>query len=69
MTLRLSPRLIPFLVVIVSLLALMQLYGAVMLAFGSKYAFAALYALFGFAGFVLARALWNHRAKIASGSR
>lgn len=66
---RISPKLIPFLVVIVLLLALMQLYGAVMLAFGREYAFAALYGLVGFAGFALARALWGHRSKIASGGR
>lgn len=54
-------RLVPFLVVIISLLALYQFYTAVMFATQSMYAFAVFNAVFGFAGVVLARALWTHR--------
>jgi hypothetical protein len=54
-------RLIPFLVVIIVILALYQFYTAIMFAAQSMYAFALFNAVFGFAGVVLARALWNHR--------
>ncbi len=54
-------RLIPFLVVVIALLALYQLYGAFLAAGAGNWPFAAFYALFGFAGFVLVRALWTHR--------
>ncbi len=54
-------RLIPFLLVIIGLLAIYQFYTALMFAVESMYAFALFNAVFGFAGVVLARALWAHR--------
>ncbi len=54
-------RLIPFLIVVIVALALYQLYGAFLAAGAGNWPFAAFYALFGFAGFVLVRALWAHR--------
>jgi hypothetical protein len=54
-------RLVPFLIVIIGLLALYQFYTALMFAMQSMYAFALFNAVFGFAGVVLARALWSHR--------
>jgi NAD/NADP transhydrogenase alpha subunit len=54
-------RLIPFLVIIIAALAIYQFYTAVMFAAQSMYAFALFNAVFGFAGIVLARALWVHR--------
>ena len=57
-------RLIPFLVVVISALALYQMYGAFLAAVARDWPFAAFYALFGFAGFVLARALWTHRTGV-----
>jgi hypothetical protein len=54
-------RLVPFLMVIIGLLALYQFYTALMFAMQSMYAFALFNAVFGFAGIVLARALWTHR--------
>jgi hypothetical protein len=54
-------RLVPFLIVIIGLLALYQFYTALMFAMQSMYAFAVFNAVFGFAGIVLARALWSHR--------
>ncbi len=54
-------RLIPFLLVIIGLLALYQLYTALMFAVQHMYAFALFNAVFGFAGVVLVRALWAHR--------
>ena len=56
-------RLIPLLIVIISLLAVYQFYTAIMFAVQSMYAFALFNAVFGFAGFVLAWALWTHRSK------
>ncbi|HEX2723392.1 MAG TPA: hypothetical protein VHM24_10765 [Gemmatimonadaceae bacterium] len=56
-------RLIPFLTIVISLLAIYQIYGAIMFALSGQYAFAAFYALFGFGGFILAWALWSHRRK------
>lgn len=54
-------RLIPFLVIIIAGLAVYQFYTAIMFAVQSMYAFAVFNAVFGFAGVVLARALWTHR--------
>lgn len=54
-------RLIPFLIVVILALALSQLYGAFVAASAGNWPFAAFYTLFGFAGFVLVRALWTHR--------
>lgn len=56
-------RLIPLLIAIISLLAVYQFYTAIMFAVQSMYAFALFNAVFGFAGFVLALALWTHRSK------
>lgn len=61
MSLAAFARLIPFLVVIIGLLALYQFYTAIMFAAQSMYAFALFNAVFGFAGIVLGWALWNHR--------
>ena len=61
MSLSAFARLIPFLVIIIGLLALYQFYTALMFAIQSSYAFALFNAVFGFAGVVLARALWTHR--------
>lgn len=61
MSLAAFARLIPFLVVIIAILALYQFYTAIMFAVQSMYAFALFNAVFGFSGVVLARALWNHR--------
>lgn len=58
-------RLIPFLTILVCLLALYQLYNAAMFGFSGQYAFAAFYTLFGFGGFVLGWALWSHRGKFS----
>ncbi len=58
-------KLIPFLTIIIGLLALYQFYGAAMFALSGQYAFGAFYALFGFAGLVLAWALWSNRAKFS----
>ncbi len=59
-------RLVPVLVVIIGLLALYQFYTAAMFAIQSMFAFALFNAVFGFAGVVLARALWTHRASFRS---
>ena len=61
MSLAAFARLIPFLVVIIGILALYQFYTAIMFAVQSMYAFAVFNAVFGFGGIVLARALWTHR--------
>ncbi len=61
MLMRSFARLIPFLVIVISLLALYQLYAASLAATAGNWPFAAFYAVFGFAGFVLVRALWTHR--------
>lgn len=54
-------RLIPLLAVVIIGLAFYQIYGAVLAATAGNWPFAVFYALFGFAGFVLVRALWAHR--------
>lgn len=54
-------RLIPFLIVVIVALALYQLYGAFVAASAGNWPFAVFYTVFGFAGFVLVRALWTHR--------
>lgn len=59
-------RLMPLLTVIVSALALYQIYNAIMFAMQHEYAFAVFHLVFGFAGFVLARALWTHRRTFAT---
>ncbi|HXV15932.1 MAG TPA: hypothetical protein VD758_04090 [Gemmatimonadaceae bacterium] len=56
-------RLIPFLTVIVSLMAFYQLYTSVTIGLRGEYAFAAFYGVFALAGFALARALWINRRK------
>ena len=56
-------RLIPFLTVIVILLALVQLYTAATFGVRGEYGFAAFYGVFALAGFALARALWVNRRK------
>ena len=58
-------RLIPILTAIITLLALYQFYGASMFAISGQYAFALFYAVFGFAGLVLAWALWSNRGKFS----
>jgi fatty-acid desaturase len=55
-------RLVPFLVIVIVLLAVYQFYTAAMFAAQAMYAFALFNAVFGFAGIVLARALWAHRS-------
>lgn len=54
-------RLIPFLIVVIIALAVYQIFGAFLAASAGNWPFAAFYAVFGFAGFVLVRALWAHR--------
>ena len=56
-------KLIPVLIVVVSLFALFQLYTAIMFLAQRQYAFAAFNLVFGFAGFALARALWMNRSR------
>lgn len=56
-------RLIPFLTVVVTLLALYQLFTSARLGLSGEYAFAALYGVFAISGFALARALWVNRGK------
>lgn len=62
MSLRAFNRLIPTLVFVIVGLALIQIYSAALAAGSRDWMFAVFYAVFGFAGFVLARALWTHRA-------
>ncbi len=57
-------RLVPFLIVIIALLALYQFYTAAMFAVQSMYAFALFNAVFGFAGVALAWALWTNRKSL-----
>jgi len=61
MSLTAFARLIPYLVIIIAALAIYQFYTAIMFAVQSMYAFAVFNAVFGFAGLVLAWALWTHR--------
>jgi hypothetical protein len=63
--LRAFARLIPFLTAVIFLLALYQIYGAVLFGLSGQYAFAAFYALFGFGGFVLGWVLWSNRKKMS----
>jgi membrane associated rhomboid family serine protease len=58
-------RLIPLLTIVISLLALYQIYGAVMFAISGQIAFGLFYALFGFAGLVLAWSLWSNRRRFS----
>ena len=62
-------RLIPFLSIVICLLALYQFYGEVMFALSGQVGFAIFYALFGFGGFVLAWALWSNRRKLSPPTR
>lgn len=62
-------RLIPFLSIVICLLALYQIYGAVMFAMSGQLGFGLFYGLFGFGGFVLAWALWSNRGKLSSSAR
>lgn len=62
-------KLIPFLTLIIGLLALYQFYGASMFAVSGQYGFAVFYAIFGFAGLVLAWALWSNRGKFSPPER
>lgn len=62
-------RLIPFLVILICLLGLYQIYGAIMFGLSGQYAFAVFYALFGFGGLVLGWALWSHRRKLSQPRR
>ena len=57
-------RLIPFLTVIISGLAIYQLYGAVMFAARGDWGMTILYGLLAVAGFVLAWTLWSNRRKL-----
>lgn len=56
-------RLIPFLTVIVTALAIFQLYTAARFGLQGEYPFAAFYGVFALAGFALARALWVNRRR------
>jgi len=56
-------KLIPVLIVVVSLFSLFQLYTAIMFLAHGQYAFAAFNLVFSFAGVALGRALWINRAR------
>lgn len=56
-------KLVPGLIVVVSLFALYQLYTAIMFIAQRQYAFAAFNLVFSFAGLALARALWMNRSR------
>jgi hypothetical protein len=56
-------KLIPVLIVLVSLFALFQLYTAIMFLSHGQYAFAAFNLVFSFGGVALARALWINRSR------
>ena len=66
MALRQFTALIPFLTFIVVAFGLIQLYTAITFAIQRQFAFALFYAVFGLAGFVLARALWTNRPNAPS---
>ena len=63
MSLSAFSRLIPFLIVIIGVLALYQFYTAFLFLTRSMYAFALFNAVFGFGGVALIRALWINRGK------
>ena len=56
-------RLIPLLMVLVTVFALFQLYTAIMFLVQRQYAFAAFNLVFSFAGLALCRALWMNRSR------
>ena len=56
-------KLIPVLIVLVSLFALFQLYTAIIFIAHRQYAFAAFNLVFSFGGLALARALWMNRSR------
>ena len=57
-------KLIPFLILIVVMFALLQLYSAIVLLSQRSYAMGSLYLVFSFAGLALARALWTTRRRL-----
>lgn len=57
-------KLIPFLIAIVIIFALLQLYSAIVLLSQRSYAMGGLYLVFSFAGLALARALWTSRRRL-----
>ena len=59
-------KLIPFLVAIIGMFALLQLYSGIMYAVNANYPFAALYIVLAFAGIALARALWVQRGRFGA---
>jgi hypothetical protein len=67
MALRQFTALIPFLTLIVVAFAILQVYTAITFAASRQFGFALFYAVFGFAGFALARALWTNRPRKKSG--
>ncbi|MDQ6830760.1 MAG: hypothetical protein M3081_18010 [Gemmatimonadota bacterium] len=58
---RLLSLILPILAAMTLLLALYQFFGAYLALRARAWPFAAFYALFGFAGIVLTRALWTSR--------
>ena len=56
-------KLIPVLIVIVSVFALYQLYTAIMFIASKQYSFGVFNLVFSFAGLALARALWVNRSR------
>ncbi len=55
-------RFIPVLVIVIVVLALIQIFSALLAMRSADWGFTLFYAVFGLAGLVLARALWTHRA-------
>jgi hypothetical protein len=56
-------KMIPVIIVIVSLFALFQLYTAIRFLVSGQYAFGVFNLVFSFAGVALARALWVNRSR------
>ncbi len=57
-------RLVPFLIFVVIVFALFQLYTAITFLRHGMYAFSAFNLVFSFGGFALARALWINRSRL-----
>lgn len=56
-------KLIPVLIVIISLFSLFQLYTAITFLISKQYSFGVFNLVFSFAGVALARALWVNRGR------
>jgi hypothetical protein len=58
-------KLIPFLLVLVSIFGVYQLAAAVLFAARGNWPFAGLYVVMSLAGFALARSLWINKARLS----